>query len=103
MPTNWRAELRQAVTIARATFGGFLQSDVMPQGMQASATIWAAAFLAAPAMLLSSQFLGGSIDLACPQRPLRHGERLDHRFLHSPDPSPKLAPCPGLRPWSGRE
>jgi len=30
----------------------------MPQGMQASATIWAAAFLAAPAMLLSSQFLG---------------------------------------------
>lgn len=58
MPTNWRTELQQAVTIARATFGGFLQSDVMPQGMQASATIWAAAFLAAPAMLLSAQFLG---------------------------------------------
>jgi hypothetical protein len=56
--TNWRTELEQAVTIARATFGGFLQSDVMPQGMQASATIWAAAFLAAPAMLLSAQFLG---------------------------------------------
>src|SRR5437763_6439441 len=58
MPRDWRAELRQTVTIARATLGGFLQSDVMPQGMQASATIWAAAFLAAPAMLLSAQFLG---------------------------------------------
>ena len=55
---DWRTELHQAVTIARATFGGFLQSDVMPQGLQASATIWAAAFLAAPAMLLSAQFLG---------------------------------------------
>jgi hypothetical protein len=55
---NWQNELQQAVTIARATFGGFLQSDMMPQGMQASATIWAAAFLAAPAMLLSAQFLG---------------------------------------------
>jgi hypothetical protein len=51
-------ELQQAVIIARATLGGFLQSDAMPQGMQASATIWAAAFLAAPAMLLSAQFLG---------------------------------------------
>jgi hypothetical protein len=55
---DWRTELHQAVTIARATFGGFLQSEVMPQGLQASATIWAAAFLAAPAMLLSAQFLG---------------------------------------------
>lgn len=58
MPRNWQSEFRQVVTIARATLGGFLQSDVMPQGMQASATIWAAAFLAAPAMLLSAQFLG---------------------------------------------
>jgi hypothetical protein len=58
MPRHWRTEIEQAVTIARATLGGFLQSDVMPQGMQASATIWAAAFLAAPAMLLSAQFLG---------------------------------------------
>jgi hypothetical protein len=57
-PADWRTELHQAVAIARATFGGFLQSDVMPQGLQASATIWAAAFLAAPAMLLSAQFLG---------------------------------------------
>ena len=57
MRTSWRTELEQAVTIARATFGGFLQSEVMPQGMQAAATIWAAAFLAAPAMLLSAQFL----------------------------------------------
>ncbi len=58
MPSDWRTEARQAVTIARATFGGFLQSDVMPQGMQASATIWAAAFLASPALFLSAQFLG---------------------------------------------
>ena len=58
MPTDWRTQARQATTIARATFGGFLQSDVMPQGMQASATIWAAAFLASPALFLSAQFLG---------------------------------------------
>ena len=40
----------QAVTIARATFDGFLQSDLMPQGMQAPALIWAAAFLVGPAI-----------------------------------------------------
>ena len=58
MPTtDWRTELRQAVTIARATFGGFLQSDIMPQGLQASAIIWAAAFLAAPTLFLSAQGL----------------------------------------------
>jgi len=55
--TDWRTELRQAATIARATFGGFLQSDIMPQGLQASAVIWAAAFLAAPTLLLSAQGL----------------------------------------------
>ena len=43
--------------IARATFGGFLQSDLMPAGVQASAGIWAAAFLVAPAMLPLAQDL----------------------------------------------
>ena len=32
----------QVRTIARATFDGFLQSDLMPPGMQAPAIIWAA-------------------------------------------------------------
>ena len=38
-------------TIARATFDGFLQSDLMPSGMQAPAIIWATAFLVAPSLL----------------------------------------------------
>jgi hypothetical protein len=42
----------QVRTIARATFDGFLQSDLVPQGMQASALIWVAAFLVAPALFL---------------------------------------------------
>jgi hypothetical protein len=44
-------------TIARATFDGFLQSDLMPPGMQAPAMIWAAAFLVAPALFLPAQSL----------------------------------------------
>jgi hypothetical protein len=55
--TNWREERRQIATIARATFGGFLQSDLMPAGMQAQSAIWAAAFLAAPALLPCAQDL----------------------------------------------
>jgi len=47
-----RAEFEQARTIARATFDGFLQSDLMPAGMQATAIIWAAAFLVGPSVLL---------------------------------------------------
>lgn len=47
----------QVRTIARATFDGFLQSDLMPQGMQAPAIIWAAAFLVAPALFLPAQFM----------------------------------------------
>ena len=47
----------QAKTIARATFDGFLQSDLMPSGMQAPAIIWATAFLVAPSLLFPvSQF-----------------------------------------------
>ena len=42
----------QARTIARATFDGFLQSDLVPQGMQAPALIWVAAFFVAPALFL---------------------------------------------------
>ena len=42
----------QVRTIARATFDGFLQSDLVPQGMQASALIWVAAFFVAPALFL---------------------------------------------------
>jgi hypothetical protein len=52
-----RAELRQARTIAKATFDGFLQSDLMPAGMQAVAIIWAAAFLVGPSFLLTAQYL----------------------------------------------
>src|ERR1051326_4896908 len=48
-------ERDQAVTIARATFDGFLQSDLMPSGMQAPAMIWAAAFLVAPALCFPAQ------------------------------------------------
>jgi hypothetical protein len=51
------AERDQARTIARSTFDGFLQSDLMPAGMQASAIIWAVAFLAAPAVLMPAQFM----------------------------------------------
>ena len=47
----------QARTIARATFDGFLQSDLMPQGMQAPALIWAAAFLVGPALFFPAQHL----------------------------------------------
>lgn len=53
--SRWRQRRLQAVTIARATFGGFLQSDVMPAGVQASSAIWAAAFLAAPAIFPCAQ------------------------------------------------
>ena len=45
----------QARTIARATFDGFLESDLMPQGMQAPALIWAAAFLVGPAIFFPIQ------------------------------------------------
>jgi hypothetical protein len=41
----------QVRTIARATFDGFLESDLMPTGMQAPAIIWATAFLVAPSLL----------------------------------------------------
>jgi len=47
-----RADVEQARTIAKATFDGFLQSDLMPAGMQATAIIWAAAFLVGPSVLL---------------------------------------------------
>jgi hypothetical protein len=51
------AERRQIATIARATFDGFIQSDLTPQGMQAPALIWAAAFLVAPSTLLTAKAL----------------------------------------------
>jgi len=47
----------QVRAIARATFDGFLQSDLMPQGMQAPALIWAAAFLVGPALFFPAQYL----------------------------------------------
>src|SRR5262245_37990160 len=51
-----RADERdQARTIAKATFDGFLQSDLMPSGMQAPAMIWAAAFFVAPALCFPAQ------------------------------------------------
>src|SRR5215471_11635618 len=57
---SWRSsrvEIEQARTIARATFDGFLQSDLMPAGMQALAIIWAAAFLVGPSVFLTAQFI----------------------------------------------
>jgi hypothetical protein len=55
MPASWRTGYEQAKTIARATFDGFLQSDLMPSGMQAPAIIWAAAFFVAPALAMPAQ------------------------------------------------
>lgn len=49
---SWRSGADQAETIARATFSGFLESDLMPVGMQAPAMIWVAAFLVAPSLCL---------------------------------------------------
>lgn len=52
-----RGNADQARTIAGATLDGFLQSDLVPQGMQATALIWAAAFLVGPALFFPAQFL----------------------------------------------
>lgn len=52
-----RPEVDQARTIARGTFDGFLQSDLVPQGMQAPALIWAAAFLVGPALYFPTTYL----------------------------------------------
>jgi hypothetical protein len=65
MSTRWpvtssllsRTDLAQARTIAQATFDGFLQSDLMPSGMQAPALIWAAAFLVGPALFFPAQYM----------------------------------------------
>jgi hypothetical protein len=57
MPTSWRRDADQVETIARATFSGFLESDLMPSGMQAPALIWAAAFLVAPALCLPAVYM----------------------------------------------
>lgn len=48
-PSHTKDQIR---TIAGATFAGFLESDLMPQGMQAAAVVWVAAFLLAPGLLL---------------------------------------------------
>ena len=64
MTTSWRTPSsslrtgsRQAATIARATFDGLLESDLMPSGMQAPAMIWAAAFLVAPSLCLPAVYM----------------------------------------------
>jgi hypothetical protein len=56
-PADLSAAADQTRTIARATLDGFLQSDLMPSGMQAPALIWAAAFLVGPALFFPAQFL----------------------------------------------
>ena len=56
LPTD-AAERDQVRTIARATFDGFLESDLVPQGMQAPALIWAAAFLVGPALFFPTTYL----------------------------------------------
>src|SRR3954467_9221189 len=50
-------QIDQARTIGRATLDGFLQSDLMPAGMQAPALIWAAAFLVGPALFFPAHYL----------------------------------------------
>ena len=55
--TEHPAPVDQVRTIARATFDGFLQSDLVPSGMQAPALIWAAAFLVAPALFFPAQYM----------------------------------------------
>jgi hypothetical protein len=57
MSTRWRTAVYQARIIARATFSGFLESDLMPSGMQAPALIWVAAFLVAPALCLPAVYM----------------------------------------------
>ena len=52
-----RIDPDQVRTIARTTFAGFLESDLVPQGMQAPALIWAAAFLVGPALYLPTTYL----------------------------------------------
>jgi hypothetical protein len=57
MRSRIETDVDQIRAIARATFDGFLQSDLMPQGMQAPALIWAAAFLVGPALYFPTTFL----------------------------------------------
>ena len=57
MNPEWRRNADQAETIARATLNGFLESDLVPSGMQAPALIWAAAFLVAPALCLPAVYM----------------------------------------------
>ena len=57
MTIDWRTAARQNGIIARATLNGFLQSDLMPAGMQAPALIWAAAFLVAPSLCLPAVYM----------------------------------------------
>src|SRR5215510_2289106 len=54
---DWRVKYEQAAIIARATFDGFVQSDLTPSGMQVPAIIWAAAFLVGPALFLPAQHM----------------------------------------------
>jgi hypothetical protein len=53
----WRQNADQAETIARATLNGFLESDLVPSGMQAPALIWAAAFLVTPSLCLPASHM----------------------------------------------
>jgi hypothetical protein len=52
MNPEWRRNADQAETIARATLNGYLESDLVPSGMQAPALIWVAAFLVTPSLCL---------------------------------------------------
>jgi hypothetical protein len=52
MNPEWHTKADQTKTIARATLNGFLESDLVPSGMQAPALIWVAAFLVTPSLCL---------------------------------------------------
>src|SRR3954465_4835768 len=75
MNTATREQIDQARTIGRATFDGFLQSDLMPTGMQAPALIWAAAFMVGPALFLPAQYM-----VKYPFMRRFHPERLERAF-----------------------
>lgn len=75
MSRPWRTEGEQVATIARATFSGFLESDLMPPGMQAPAMIWVAAFFVAPSLCLPALAL-----IKYPNLRMFHPEMLEMAF-----------------------
>src|SRR3954462_5720008 len=75
MPAAEPQHIDKARTIGRAAFDGFLQSDLMPTGMQTPPLIWAAAFMVGPALFLPAQYM-----VKYPFLRRFHPERLERTF-----------------------